>query len=147
MENVRGMRLKCGMVKSATPKDKVTASLAFKLKALRVRSGLSVAEVAKGLGYKSPAGYHRYEREANMSPKKRYITVEMAEDLWRLYKGRGEPPITEEEIMALAGQRIPSKTRLEALLVDLTDDQRDMVFTALLALINSLKSGSKPPTR
>jgi transcriptional regulator with XRE-family HTH domain len=113
-----------------------------RVRALRVRSGLTIKEVATKLGYASGAGYHRYENEAKMA-KKKYISTEMAEKLWEIYEGRGDPPITREEVMALAGQPVPSRESLEGLLRELDAEQKDQVFAALKLLLSNLKGGKK----
>jgi phage repressor protein C with HTH and peptisase S24 domain len=74
-----------------------------RLKALRNRAGATMAEAAQALGYKTASGYQHYE-----DPKKfgrHYLAHEIIEKLIPLLVGRGEPPITEEEVLNLGGQR------------------------------------------
>jgi len=71
-----------------------------RLKALRLRAGLSMADVAKALGYRGASGYQRYEDATR--PASNEIPVAMARTLAAVFAGRGDPPITEGEVMALA---------------------------------------------
>jgi phage repressor protein C with HTH and peptisase S24 domain len=82
------------MTKTANP------STAARLRALRERSGLSMAELAKGLGFRGASSYQRYEDPALFT--KKYLPLDLTEKLVQAFSGRGKPPITETEIMALA---------------------------------------------
>jgi len=70
-----------------------------RLAAIRERSRLSVREVVSRLGYQSPAGYHRYEREDLQ--KDQPIPLDIVRRLMPHFLGRGQPPITADEMMAL----------------------------------------------
>jgi phage repressor protein C with HTH and peptisase S24 domain len=72
-----------------------------RLKALRVRAGVTMAEAAEALGYKTPSGYQHYE-----DPKKffkPYLPAHVIEALLPLFTGRGEPPVQRAEVIALGG--------------------------------------------
>jgi Peptidase S24-like len=75
-----------------------------RLKALRTRAGVSMAEAAMACGHKTASGYQHYE-----DPKKftrQYLSLEMVEKLLPLLVGRaakGEVPITAPEVWELAG--------------------------------------------
>jgi len=77
-----------------------------RLKALRVRAGVSMAEAAAALGFKTPSGYQHYE-----DPKKflkRYLPHEILEGLAPLFTGRaakGETPVTADDVWALGGRK------------------------------------------
>jgi transcriptional regulator with XRE-family HTH domain len=71
------------------------------LKSLRKRAGLTMEEIATGLGYRTASGYQRYE-DASIY-KKKYIPMELAEGLARIWVGKGKPEVRREEIMILAG--------------------------------------------
>lgn len=74
-----------------------------RLKALRTRAGVSMAEAAKALGHKTASGYQHYE-----DPKKftrPYLSVDMIEKLLPLFVGAGSPPIQDAEVWALGGIR------------------------------------------
>lgn len=70
-----------------------------RLAELRARARFSVREVAKALGYESPAGYHRYEREAKQGDD--VIPLDIVRRLIPLFVGRGHPAITNEDMMLL----------------------------------------------
>lgn len=74
-----------------------------RLKTMRNRAGVTMADAAKALGYKTPSGYQHYE-----DPKKflqKYLPSEIIEMLIPLFVGRGQPPVTDEEVWDLGGRR------------------------------------------
>jgi len=85
----------CGLM---TNREHVGRQLA----ALRERAGLSVREVAKALDLSDTqvSTYSSYERPAFKGP---YIPMKWAQKLVPVLRGRGEPPVTAEEVLALAG--------------------------------------------
>jgi hypothetical protein len=75
-----------------------------RLKALRVRAGVSMAEAALACGFKTASGYQHYEDPKKFT--KRYLTREILEKLAPLFIGRaakGEEPVTAEEFWDLGG--------------------------------------------
>jgi len=76
-------------------------SVTTKLKALRTRAGLSMGQVAKHLGLRGASSYQRYEDGALY--KKPHLPVPMVRKLLDIFPGRGSPPISQEEVMMLAG--------------------------------------------
>lgn len=70
-----------------------------RLKALRERSGLSGSELARSLGYANPSGYFRFEQEKMQGT--RPLPYEVVKRLIPILRGRGEPPITAEELLLL----------------------------------------------
>jgi len=60
-----------------------------------------MAAVARALEFRGASSYQRYE-DPHIFTKK-YLPVDLAEKLARAIAGRGAPPITREEVMALAG--------------------------------------------
>lgn len=72
-----------------------------RLKALRKRSGLSVDDLAKAAGFKHGSAIYRYETPGMF--RKRFLPIELTRSFAIAMKGKGIPPITEEEVMALAG--------------------------------------------
>ncbi|MFC0411000.1 S24 family peptidase [Roseomonas elaeocarpi] len=74
---------------------------AIRLKQLRERSGLSVQAVADALGHEGRSTYG--SREDPKKAKGRFIKVEHAVSYLPIFVGRGHPPITEEDVMALTG--------------------------------------------
>ncbi len=75
-----------------------TSAAARNLKRLRERSGLSVREVASAI--ERPAStYASYEDKY----RKPYLPLELAKQLETVLVGRGEPAITSNDVLALAG--------------------------------------------
>ncbi len=75
-----------------------------RLKALRVRAGVTMAEAASALGYKTVSGYQHYEDPRKFT--KRYLPREIIEKLAPLFDGRaasGEAPVTRDEVWLLGG--------------------------------------------
>lgn len=74
-----------------------------RLKALRNRAGITMAEAAETLELKTPSGYQHYE-----DPKKfvgKYLRREIVEKLIPLLVGRGTPAILKAEVLELGGPR------------------------------------------
>lgn len=76
--------------------------IALRIKALRERAGLSMADLARALGFRGASSYQRYEDPVLFT--KPYVPLDMAEKLTAALAGRGIPPISRVEVMALAGQ-------------------------------------------
>lgn len=72
-----------------------------KLRALRVRSGLSKRQVAVAAGWKGGSSYQRYENADLYS--KPYLPLDICLRLVPALVGRGVPRITREEVLELAG--------------------------------------------
>lgn len=73
------------------------------LSALRRRAGLSLASLAKDAGYTGASSIQRF-----MSPddfRGEFLDLDIAERFVRALVGRGEPPISEAEVYALAGPK------------------------------------------
>jgi phage repressor protein C with HTH and peptisase S24 domain len=78
----------------------MTGIAAKKLKALRERSGWKVRALAKELGYgEAYSTYSSYES----TYKKQFLPPELVRKLVVLLSGRGDPEITESEVLALGG--------------------------------------------
>jgi SOS-response transcriptional repressor LexA len=72
-----------------------------RLKVLRIRAGLSMAQVARSCGFARASSYQRYEDETKFT--RPYLPREIAEKLASCFVGRGSPPIVEADVMALTG--------------------------------------------
>lgn len=70
------------------------------LAAIRRRSGLSGNQVAKAAGYKHGSGYYRLEQEESQGD--RPIAHESIRRLIPVFRGRGTPPITIDELLAIS---------------------------------------------
>ena len=75
-----------------------TSAAARNLKRLRERSGLSVREVASAID-RPASTYASYEDKY----RKPYLPLELAKQLEAVLVGRGEPAITSNDVLALAG--------------------------------------------
>lgn len=71
------------------------------LKGLRERAGLSMERLARACGYKGASSYQRYEDPALYH--REFLPQELAVRLAEALAGRGDPPISRDEVLALAG--------------------------------------------
>lgn len=69
------------------------------LSQLRHRSGLSLGETARAMGKAGPSSIQRYF----LDYREPTIDLKIAREFCRAWVGRGSPPITEAEILVLAG--------------------------------------------
>lgn len=69
--------------------------------AFRKRAGLSLADLAKRMGYRQPSSIQRYESDTDFRGE--YLPSKFAMKLASALDGLGSPPITEREILDLAG--------------------------------------------
>src|SRR5690242_12585502 len=81
-------------------------SITARVRHLRKRSGLSMGTMAKALGYKGASSYQRYEDPSQY--KDGYLKRDLVEKLWAVLQGRGNPPITYDEVWELAGPEFAS---------------------------------------
>lgn len=72
-----------------------------RLKELRTRANISMAQMASALELKGGSSYQRYEDETLY--QKPYLPLDKVELLADYIVGKGTPEITEAEVMALAG--------------------------------------------
>jgi hypothetical protein len=75
-----------------------------RLKALRRRAGVSMAESAAACGHKTPSGYQHYEDPRKFT--RLYLPREMVERLLPVFVGRaakGEVPVVAADLWELAG--------------------------------------------
>lgn len=73
------------------------------LKALRERAGLSMERLARSCGYRGASSYQRYEDAALY--RRSWLPLPVVVKLAEVLTGLGEPPITRDEVLALAGLR------------------------------------------
>lgn len=74
---------------------------------LRERAGLSLEALAEAMGYRGASSIQRYADPA--AYKKPFFDAALVGKLTRALKGRGSPPITTNEIWALAGPDLASR--------------------------------------
>lgn len=81
-----------------------------KLRALRARAGISMDALAREMGYRHGSSIQRYFAD---DYSKSLLPLELARKFAAALGGRGEPPIEEDELLALAGvgRGAPSATR------------------------------------
>jgi len=92
--------------------DSLESPIAEELRKLRQRAGLSMARLARECGYKGASSYQRYENTAQYT--KPLLPVPLAAKIAEALVGKGEPPISREEVLALAGVRPDEDGRLTA---------------------------------
>lgn len=80
------------------------------LKALRVHADFTMEQMAEGLGYSRAPSYQRYENPAEF--KKSYLPPTMVGRIANMVVGRGDPPITAEEVYLLAGPELLEYARV-----------------------------------
>lgn len=74
----------------------------IRLRALRKRAGLSMADMIKALGLKTTSGYQHYEKPAGGFSKSA-LPLDFTRKIAAVLIGKGTPPVTEDEVWALAG--------------------------------------------
>lgn len=82
-------------------RDNPRMSRAEKIKKLRLRSGLVMRELADGMDYKHPSGWQAFENS-----QMDYVIPDDLELLLKIFVGKGNPPITPEEVLELGGPMI-----------------------------------------
>lgn len=91
-------------------------TLTAKIKALRIRAGLTMAEAAKRGGWRQPSSYQRYENPEVF--RRHYLPLDIAQKLVKAFAGLGSPQITAPEVLALsqlpsaASQRLVNSSRV-----------------------------------
>lgn len=86
------------------------ANLPDRIRALRVRSGLTMADVAKRGGWATASSYQRYEDPARF--RKQWLPMDIADRLIKALVGQGSPQITTAEVLALAQLQGAASPRL-----------------------------------
>lgn len=77
---------------------------AQKLKEIRERVGFSMEKLAKAMGMAAGSSYQRYEDEESYVRSK-FMRPDLVEKIASAVVGRGNPPVTRDEVLALAGLR------------------------------------------
>lgn len=81
--------------------DTSPESITRYVRSLRERAGLSMAAMAKAMGYRNASSYQRYE-DAN-AYSGGHLKRDLVAKLDRALTGKGVPPITAQEVWELAG--------------------------------------------
>ncbi|MDF2765681.1 MAG: repressor protein [Rhodospirillales bacterium] len=98
------------------------SAAARRLKELRTEAGLSMASVARHLGFAHPSRYQHYEDRF----KRAYLPVELAERLAPLFAQNG---VAAQEVLALAGvapRRAEPPGKLDRLPLELRAARKDL---------------------
>lgn len=85
---------------TTTAKDRRVSAkpIYLRLKDIRERAGISGSQIARDMGYKSPSGYLRYEQPIQGNNP---IPYDVIKRLIPFLRGRGNPAVTAEELLAL----------------------------------------------
>jgi len=75
---------------------------AQKMKEMRARLGLSMAEMARLVGFATASGWQRYEDEENYK-KHRYIRGDLMNTLLQRVVAKGDPIVSADEVYSLGG--------------------------------------------
>lgn len=86
----------------------MTSRVSDILTELRQRSGLSLSETARAMGKAGPSSIQRYF----LDYREPTLDLRIAREFARAWVGRGTPPITEAEVLALAGITVATNTPL-----------------------------------
>lgn len=86
--------------------DSNPESITERFRSLRMRADLSLAELAKRMGFKGASSIQRYESAGSYSGG--YLKRDLVAALEKAVVGRGAPPITRAEIWELAGPEFAS---------------------------------------
>lgn len=101
-----------------------------------------MSKMARIMGYKTSSGYQRYENPALFT--KKYLPYEKVELLVRGLVGRGDPPISAQEVMALGGSVDHESSQLRMIRDLLTPQQRDEMRRLLEEPSDDLPEPPKP---
>lgn len=83
------------------PMDNSPESISNRMRKLRERSGLSIDDMAKAMGYKGASSIQRYFDAGKL--KAGYLKRDFVAKVEKVLIGKGNPPITRPEIWELAG--------------------------------------------
>jgi hypothetical protein len=81
--------------------EEIPVKVTEELRKLRQRAGLSMAEMAQQLGYKTASGYQRYENPDEYT--KEHFPIAFVHKVLAVLDGRGDPPIGLGDVMPLTG--------------------------------------------
>jgi transcriptional regulator with XRE-family HTH domain len=116
-----------------------------RVRLLRERAGLSMEALAQAMGYKGASSYQRYENATLF--KKTYIPLHIAEKIAKAIVGTGDPPITVEEVIALAGVGAVAAEPEESELVEKYRALPVELKQAVHGMINAYYATSRVPTQ
>lgn len=109
--------------------------IAQTIKDFRKRADMSMAAAAKAIGLRGPSSWQRYEKP-EMLPNE-YFARDLVVKLEKAFAGKGEPPITKEEVWALAGPEFAQVMRPSAEGDDQPSDEGTVVAKAKRPIPNA----------
>lgn len=113
------------------------------LRGLRKRAGLSMEALAQMAGYKGASSIQRYENPDQF--RKRFLPFDVVERFASALVGRGNPPITQAEVFAMAGPIAQAAFPLESQAVNQSTDYP--VSSVPAGMVEAeLVSGLEPPS-
>lgn len=87
-------------VRKSTQHTQMSEPTPLKLRKLVRRAGVSMERLARDMGYSHASGIQRYLSEGYTKER---LDLEIAMKFAKALAGKGEPPITEAEVLALTG--------------------------------------------
>lgn len=94
------------------PMDNSPESIANRMRKLRERTGMSIDQMAKAMGYASASSIQRYFDAGKL--KQGYLKRDFVAKVEKVLLGKGSPPITKPEIWELAGPEFNFGATLES---------------------------------
>jgi len=114
-----------------------------RLKDLRERADVSMEELAKAVGYAGASSYQRYEDPALFT--KPYLPLELVMAIAPVLTGRGDPPVTADEVYALARAIPPGPLQaIEREMQMVSPEKHQQIWDLLLSVVKSHKSDPQP---
>ncbi|RWK39275.1 S24 family peptidase [Mesorhizobium sp.] len=93
------------------PMDNSPESIANRMRKLRERTGMSIDQMARAMGYASASSIQRYFDAGKL--KQGYLKRDFVAKVEKVLLGKGSPPITRPEIWELAGPEFNFGATLE----------------------------------
>ena len=93
------------------PMDNSPESIANRMRSLRERTGMSIDQMARAMGYASASSIQRYFDAGKL--KQGYLKRDFVAKVEKVLLGKGSPPITRPEIWELAGPEFNFGATLE----------------------------------
>lgn len=103
--------------------DNSAESITNRVRTLRERAGLSMAAVAKAMGFKGASSYQRYENPALYAGG--YLPRDWVESFRKAVLGKGNPAIQPHEVWELAGPEFAPKRLVSTFDPDAPEDAPD----------------------
>lgn len=143
---IRSKRIRCQRGKRIDARRKVRVMekpITLRLKELRERADVSMDALAKAAGYAGASSYQRYEDPALFL--KPYLPLQLVMAIAPALAGKGEPPVTADEVYALARAIPPGPLQEIDREMQMVDPAKHRaIWDLLLSVVKSHKSDIKP---